>query len=181
MGARGPKAKPLALKMLAGNPGKRPLAAGRGAKWTAGSPAMPKHLGKSARAVWKRTAQELADAGVLALADRDILAAYAVAVADLEALSARIEKDGLMVEVDSLDRNGRPTGVKVLKAHPGLKWRQDLLGKVRQLASELGVTPAARSRVSGPPEANLAGNKVLELRARIEAARSSIPAGNQPG
>ena len=174
MGARGPKPKPTSLRLLAG---RRSLAgSGPAAQFAPGEPGMPKHLGKTARTVWKRTVTELTSAGVLSVADRDILAAYAVAVADLETLSARIDKDGLMMEVDSLNRNGEATGVKVLRPHPGLKWRQDLLTKVKQLAGELGLTPAARSRVSAPAETQTRpGNKVLEIRARIEAAREAHP------
>lgn len=186
MGARGPKPKSPALKMLAGNPGKRPLKPGaqRGARWAAGVPAVPKHLSKAAKVVWKRTVKELQSAGVLAMVDREIIAAFSVAVADLEALSARIDADGLMLEVEALDRNGRPTGAKVLKAHPLLKWRQDLLNKVRQLAAEIGVTPAARSKVSGPPEdeAEKPVNRVREIAARVQAAREANPAApGSPG
>ena len=136
---------------------------------------MPKHLGKAARAVWKRTVREMSAAGALAVADRDVLAAYCVAVADLEALSARIEADGLMIDAPTFDRNGKPTGATVCKPHPGLKWRSDLMNRVRQYAADLGLTPAARSRAGSSAEAPTAagGNKVIAIRDRIQAARSA--------
>ncbi|MCE9564927.1 MAG: phage terminase small subunit P27 family [Planctomycetes bacterium] len=149
------------------------FAKGATTRYTLGVPTMPKHLGKSARVVWKRITAEMVAAGTVTHADRDILAAFCVAVADLEALSARIDADGLMIEVPALDRNSRPTGEKVLKVHPAVKWRSDLMNKVKQLASELGLTPAARSRVETVSEAaSKPVNKVTALRDRIQAARA---------
>lgn len=153
-----------------------PTAKASGPKYATGAPDMPKHLGKAVRAVWKRTVREMSEAGALARVDRDVLAAYCVAVADLEALSARIEADGLMVDVPTLDRNGRPTGATVCKPHPALKWRADLMNKVRQFATDLGLTPAARSRAGSTavetPTAS--GNKVVAIRDRIQAARAGF-------
>jgi P27 family predicted phage terminase small subunit len=135
---------------------------------------MPKHLGKAARAVWKRTAREMTAAGMLAMVDRDILATYCVAVADLECLSAEIGRDGAMIDSPTFDRNGRPTGATVRKPHPGLKWRSDLMNKVRQLADALGIGPAARSRQgAASAEAPRGENKVLAIREKIQAARAA--------
>jgi P27 family predicted phage terminase small subunit len=121
-------------------------------KFTPGEPSMPRHLGRAARVVWRRTVQEMSTAGVLSVADRDIIAAYSVAVADLEALSAQIDKDGLIIDAPVFDRDGAQVGTKKA-AHPGLRWRQDLIAKLKQLAGELGLTPATRGRVSTPTPA----------------------------
>src|SRR4051812_23772924 len=99
MGQRGPKPRPK-LKLLAGNTG--PTSA-------PGEPSCPSWLGKSARACWRRTVRELSAAGVLTVADGDTVAAYSTVVADLEKLSAEIDRDGLMIEVPTFDRNGKPT------------------------------------------------------------------------
>jgi P27 family predicted phage terminase small subunit len=180
MGQRGPHPKHPALKMR-----ERALAAKvSGPRYAAGEPDLPRHLGKAARAVWQRTAREMGAARTLVLADRDILAAYCVAVADLETLSAEIDRDGLMIDAPTFDRNGKPTGATVRKPHPGLKWRSDLMNKVRQLAAELGLTPAARARAGGAAEtpAAGAGNKVLAIRERVAAIRrgeNPAPSGNR--
>ncbi len=172
MGQRGPKPGQYTMRMLpAGAP-----TAKAGPRYTSGEPDMPKHLGKAARAVWKRTVREMSAAGALAVADRDILAAYCVAVADLEALSARIEADGLMVDVPTFDRNGQPTGATVCKPHPALKHRSDLMNKVRQFADALGLNPAARAKAGTAAEVPAApgtGNRVLSIRDRIQAARAA--------
>jgi|GEM_PF-925048 len=174
MGQRGPKPGQFKMRPV---PAGSSLAKSSGPRYATGEPDMPKHLGKAARAVWKRTVREMTAAGTLTLVDRDILAAYCVAVGDLETLSRDIDADGLMVDVPTVDRNGRPTGATLRKPHPGLKWRSDLLNKVRQLAAELGLTPAARSRAGTVAEApNATPNKVLAIRDRIQAARSATPA-----
>ncbi|MCE9563518.1 MAG: phage terminase small subunit P27 family [Planctomycetes bacterium] len=174
MGARGPKPGMWKMRpMPASSPVFAKSATG-GTRHTIGAPSMPKHLGKPARVVWKRTVTEMEKAGTLTHADRDILAAYCVAVADLETLSARIDADGLMIDTPTVDRNGKLTGQTVLKMHPALKWRADLLNKVKQLAGELGLTPAARSRVT--PTGEAAGKKpnaVAAIRDRIQAARAN--------
>lgn len=155
--------------MPAGAPG----AGKSGPRYKLGAPDRPKHLGRAARKVWDRTVREMSEAGALAVVDRDILAAYCVAVADLEALSADIDREGVMIDAPLFDRNNKPTGATVRKAHPGLKWRADLMNKVRQYAGELGLTPAARQRAGAAAEAPRSENKVLAIRDRIRAAREA--------
>ena len=177
MGQRGPKAKPAVLKALAGNPGKRPLQATNRPKFTPGSTPAPGWLGKSAKGVWRRTVKELEGAGVLSIADRDTLAAYCQAVADLEELSATISREGLIVDIPLFDRNGRPTGVEVRKPHPGLKWRQDLMMKVRQLGVEFGLTPASRSRAEATgsqPNGSAPRSRLEEIRERLQKHREQM-------
>lgn len=136
---------------------------------------MPSWLNKTARAVWKRTVAELSAAGTVAVVDGELVAAYASAVADLEALSKELDAAGLVVAVESVDRNGRPTGHVVRKPNPLLKAKTELYGRVRQLADALGVGPVARTRVDTAPAVGEVArpNKVLELRARVEAARAA--------
>src|SRR5947208_17169401 len=88
MGQRGPKPGQYRMRPIpAGSP-----VAGKVApvRFTPGAPARPKHLGKLARKVWDRTAAEVEKAGILTHADGDVLAAYCVAVADLETISAEV-------------------------------------------------------------------------------------------
>lgn len=183
MGLRGPKPKPNALKLLAGNPGRRPIQAAAGPRYAPGAPAMPKNLSKPARAVWKRTCRVMAAAGALAEADRDTLAAYCVAVAGLEECNALIDLEGFLIDVPTVDRNGRLTGATVRKLHPAIKVRSDLMGKVLLFARDLGLTPAARSRAGAVAEAEPAApNKVGVIRDRIAAIRRGEnvgPSGNK--
>jgi P27 family predicted phage terminase small subunit len=133
--------------------------------------------------VFRRVAKELADAGAAATVDVDLIASYAAAVADLAAVSAAIDKAGVVVEVPTFNRNGKPTGHSTQKPNPLLKTKDALLGRVKQLADALGIGPAARSRAGAPADAGKASdNKMIAIRDRIEAIRrgdSSPPLENQ--
>jgi P27 family predicted phage terminase small subunit len=176
MGQRGPKPKPLGMKLLTGGtirPGDR-----AGIIMPPGELKMPTGLSKAAKAAWVRTVAAMPP-GVLTPADRDVLAAYCGAVADLEELTRVIDRDGLILEVDALDRNGKPTGAKIKRVHPAAKLKADASNRVRQLAAEFGLSPASRSRVPMPEvTGNKPVNKITELAARIQAARAApLPGG----
>ncbi len=79
MGARGPKPKNPALKLLAGNPGKRPVQRSRSGRIRKGAPVRPPELTGEAAAEWDWQVTELGAAGMLAVTDRGILAAYCLA------------------------------------------------------------------------------------------------------
>lgn len=72
---RGRKPKPAALKLLDGNPGKRPIR-GVEPRPPGGKPSCPAHLSPTAKAEWKRLAGALHQVGLLTSADRAALAAY---------------------------------------------------------------------------------------------------------
>jgi phage terminase small subunit len=72
---RGRKPKPTHLKLLEGNPGRRPLNIGE-PRPQAKIPTCPAHLSPSAKAEWKRLAHMLHRLGVITELDRAALAAY---------------------------------------------------------------------------------------------------------
>ena len=72
---RGRKPKPTALKLIDGNPGKRPIV-GHEPRPPASRPTCPAHLSASAKAEWKRLAGALNRIGLLTQVDRAALAAY---------------------------------------------------------------------------------------------------------
>lgn len=177
MGLRGPK--PGQYKM-------RPLPAGAAAaggragagRFVPGVPDCPPWLSAAARKVWRSRVAELEAAGTIAAVDADLLAAYCTAAADLAAVAKSIGKDGVSVEVPTLDRNGKPTGHVVWKPNPLLKTQDALMGRVRQLADSLGIGHSARVRqgTAGSPEPPRV-NAVLAIRDRIQAARAAHGAG----
>lgn len=172
MGQRGPKPKPAALKLLAGNPGKRPVGGASRGRLRRGVPDRPRELTGEAAAEWDHVAAELDAAGLLATTDRGILAAYCCAVADMLAARAEIIRAGRFLRTPVQTSTGNVVG-EAVKEHPACKMLDRASGRVQRFAAELGLTPAARSRIEGdtPAEAP-AGNKVLELRERIQAARN---------
>ena len=77
---RGRKPKPTALKLIDGNPGKRPINANE-PKTTGGKPTCPSHLSPTAKSEWKRISGTLHEMGILTAVDRAALAAYCQAYA----------------------------------------------------------------------------------------------------
>ena len=112
----GRPAKPTALKIIAGNPGKRPINA---LEPNAGDidAKVPADLSEAATAHWIRLAPMLAKSGVLKQSDRDLLFVYCESYA---------------------------TWLDSVKAG---KLNVSLLSQLRQMLGEMGMTPAARSRI----------------------------------
>ena len=75
---RGPKPRPAHLKLLRGNPGKRPVNT-REPKPKTKIPTCPTHLGAIARKEWKRITVQLDAVGLLTELDRTGVAGYCTA------------------------------------------------------------------------------------------------------
>ena len=115
--------KPTALKILQGNPGRRPLnqqepKPGIGAK-------MPAYLLKLPRALanWREEAPMLEELGVLTRADGKAFGRLCILWAEYE--------DGV--------EEGRPSDTR-------------LLAEIRQLEGRFGMTPADRVRIKAEPQ-----------------------------
>jgi phage terminase small subunit len=72
---RGRKPKPTNLRLVTGNPGKRPINA-REPKPANSVPTCPAHLNPSAKAEWKRLCQQMHNLRIISQLDRAALAAY---------------------------------------------------------------------------------------------------------
>jgi P27 family predicted phage terminase small subunit len=137
---RGRRPKPTRLKLLTGNPGKRPLNADE-PKPEAATPECPVELGPVARREWDRMAAELAPLRILTQLDRAALAAYCGAYAMWAEATESIQKYGTMVK--------SPTGYPVQSPYVSIANRQAEI--MMRIASEFGFTPASRTRISAPP------------------------------
>ena len=73
--AMGRKPKPTHLKLVTGNPGRRPLSAVE-AQAVPALPSPPPHLSDDAKVEWGRVSEELYKIGLLSGIDRASLAAY---------------------------------------------------------------------------------------------------------
>ncbi len=174
MGARGPKPKKPALKILAGNPGHRPIPYGRAVtRVKRGVPVRPVELTGEAGEEWDCIAGALDSAGMLAEVDRGILAAYCLAVADMLAARDAINREGRIVSEIIQNSRGEVLG-KRHREHPACKMLDRASARVHKLGSALGLNADSRSRLevdAGPAEGS-AGNKVISIRDRIQAARN---------
>src|SRR4051812_963222 len=100
MGARGPAPKPTRLKILAGNPGKRPLNAAE-PKPDPKPPVCPAWLDDAAKTKWRATVKELSRLGVLTSIDGDALAAYCQAWAEFQWATKTLRKEGRVIKTGS--------------------------------------------------------------------------------
>ena len=141
---RGRKPKPTALKLIEGNPGKRPIN-GHEPKPSAARPTCPSHLSPTAKAEWKRLAGELHRIGLLTQADRTALAAYCQAY-------------GKWVEAEK-KRAWTPTLLKMpsgyIQVSPWVTISNKQMELMAKYMVELGLTPSSRSRMAGLPEGEL--------------------------
>ncbi|HEX5106418.1 MAG TPA: phage terminase small subunit P27 family [Pirellulaceae bacterium] len=94
---KGRKPKPTLLKLLDGNPGKRPLNE-REPVALQGLPAPPQWLDAEAKAEWERIIPDLAEMGVLSRADRPALAAYCTAWSRWVEAEGMVKKFGMIVK-----------------------------------------------------------------------------------
>lgn len=138
---RGRRPKPTRLKVLTGNPGKRPLNINEPHPQP-NVPECPAELGAAARKEWDRLARELATLNILTALDRAALAVYCNAYGIWAEATEAIQKYGTMVK--------SPTGYPIQSPYVSIANRQAEI--MMRIASEFGFTPASRSRISTPAE-----------------------------
>jgi P27 family predicted phage terminase small subunit len=144
------------MKLLEGNPGKRPLNKNE-PQPQAKAPPCPKHLSKEAKKEWRRISRELLTLGLLTTVDRAALAAYCQAWARwVEAEEAMSQPDFQLV---------RSTDKGYEHASPWVQVANNALKQMRAYLVEFGLTPASRSRVTvAKPEEKDPYNEFLNRR-----------------
>lgn len=152
---RGAKPKATVLKLITGNPGRRPLNP-KEAKPPAVIPDPPEMMKGAALDEWKRVTPLLADVGLIAKLDRAIITAYCMAWARWIDCERMLETTGLIVKAP----NGYPM------YSPYLSASNKALDQVRQLSEQIGLSGSSRSRIktndpareTDPAEAFLRGS-----------------------
>lgn len=134
---RGRKPKPTALKLIDGNPGKRPIR-GREPKPPTALPTCPAHLSATAKSEWKRLAGVLNEIGLLTRIDRTVLAAYC------QAYGRWVEAERRLAETPPLLKT--PAGY--VQVSPWITISNKQVELMTRLMAELGLTPSARSRLA---------------------------------
>jgi P27 family predicted phage terminase small subunit len=134
---RGRKPKPTLVKLLEGNPGKRPINDCE-PRPCAAIPECPEFLDDEAKAEWFRSAKVLSDMGLLTVADRSALAAYCTAYSRWVNAEALVAKHGPVVL--SPDK-------KFPMKSPYLVVADQAMEAMRKFMVEFGLTPSSRSRI----------------------------------
>jgi P27 family predicted phage terminase small subunit len=140
MGHRGPPPKPTALKLIAGNPGKKALPKDE-PKPKVELPSKPRHLTTEASSEWDRLAPVLMRLKLLTRLDRAAFAAYC------QAWARHVEAEEQLAKASALafTHNGYPI------VNPWLTISNQAVEQMRKFLGEFGLTPAARTRIGAPP------------------------------
>ena len=136
MATRGRKPKPTALKLLEGNPGKRPINE-HAPLPPKGTVKCPTWLEPEAKKEWKRLAPSLEAMGVLTQADLTAFAGYCQAYARWKEAEEFISQHGSIFQT--------PSGY--VQQVPQVSIAQQNLKIMQSFCSEFGLTPATRARI----------------------------------
>jgi len=135
---RGRKPKPTEIKVLAGNPGRRPVnTAEPRFHVPERTPSPPAFLSVSAAEVWRDLGKLLRDAGLFTVVDRYALAMFCAVAARWMEAERKLQQAGAVItsEAGGMYQN------------PWLHVANKAWGQMRQMLSEFGLTPAERSRL----------------------------------
>jgi P27 family predicted phage terminase small subunit len=141
---RGRKPTPTNLRRLRGNPGRRPLPENEPKPTVSDTcPPPPGEINRKARLVWKHKAPELHRLGLLTDVDLPLFAAWCVAYARWREAEERVYELGLITTT--------PKGYPIQNPYLGIA--NTAMKALREIGSEFGMGPAARTRLKvGEPE-----------------------------
>jgi P27 family predicted phage terminase small subunit len=147
----GPTPEHPNLRLLKGNPGKRPARSPPEPARAEQCPPPPGHLSEYARQEWEAVAPELFRLGLLTVLDISALAVYCSAAAQLRQAEEAIE------QMAKRDPRGHALTIKGSAGsqvtNPLLRIASQAMDDMRRIGAEFGLTPNARLRLSGitPP------------------------------
>jgi P27 family predicted phage terminase small subunit len=139
----GPPPVPVKLRVLRGNPSRRPLPREPQPRSASKCPAAPEHLSEYAKDEWRRVSPELHALGLLTILDESTFAAYCSAYGVWRLAEERLAHEDLLSP--GSERNMVPNPLLRISAQAA----RDLI----KFGSEFGLTPSARARVAAgmPP------------------------------
>lgn len=145
-----PKPKPTKLKILEGNPGKRPLNENEPIPQSI-APECPDWLLAEAKKEWKRLAPELEKLGLFTGIDRVAFECYCQSYAKWKKAEIFLKKHGMTIKIPQKDEFGKVVSIQV-KKFPEVSIANECLKQIRAFASEFGLTPSSRGRIFLPSE-----------------------------
>ena len=146
MGRRGPPPKPTRLRMLDGNPSKRPINQ-RDPQPRKDTPRCPSWLSPEAKKVWKQMVPELRKMGVLTVVDGAALAGFCQVSVRWRQAEEFLDQHGQVYPLR--DEKGN---VRCMQQFPQVSIARNLLQILRGFYQEFGMTPASRTRIQLPGE-----------------------------
>jgi P27 family predicted phage terminase small subunit len=142
---RGRKPVTTQLKLVKGNPGKRPLNT-REPRPEVKMPTCPAHLSPTGKAEWRRIARQLHDMGIITELDRAALAGYCQAYGRWVEAERKLRETPLLIKI--------PSGY--VQQSPWLTIANKQLELMHRYLSDLGLSPTSRPRIEAhPPNADV--------------------------
>lgn len=135
----GPQRQPTKLRVLRGNPSKRPLPKNE-PEPREGEPKRPSGLSKAASEEWSRLVELTLGMRVLTEADGRMLEITARAYAEYDALAKIVAKEGYTYETDT--KNGHR-----VVARPEVAMAADAWRRYERGLSHFGLSPSTRGKV----------------------------------
>lgn len=151
----GPKPTPTALRKLAGNPGKRALPKNE-PEPSRGRLSCPPHLDATAKTEWRRLLPILQGMRVMTDADYGVLEMCCRQTSVSRQAWKQLQADGPIVDsmkgakrITAKTETGETVVLNLIERqrHPAVKLMNDADAIVKQCYGELGLTPAARTKV----------------------------------
>jgi len=136
--------KPTALKLLTGNPGKRPLKIEPMPARTDRVPTPPRALNKGAKREWRRVAEILHEVGILTLADLTALERYCRWYARAVEIDEKLDIEGA-ISTSSSEKGGTTEYLNPRFVASSMAWKH-----VAEAAAKLGLDPVSRVKLAVP-------------------------------
>jgi len=157
---KGRKSKPNHLKLIDGNPGRRPINGDEPESRRVNTPPPPDHLSDDAKAIWVEVVRVVDEMKILKIADMVAIEMLVEAVADHRSACAQIKANKQKAietlaaggeEYFSLDgrsyRTKNKEGGFMWRPHPAVGLKSDADRRIRGWTAEFGMTPSARSHI----------------------------------
>jgi len=150
---RGRKPTPRVLRILLGNPGRRPLGPDEPTPPVVPeTQAAPDWLDDGAKVEWGRLAPMLVREGVLTEMDLDALTAYCVAWSTWKDATQQIRRFGMVIKTGGKTTKG-PDGKETTTPgypmqSPYISIANKAMAAMKGLMTEFGMTPSSRNRVA---------------------------------
>ncbi|MDP9192280.1 MAG: phage terminase small subunit P27 family [Acidobacteriota bacterium] len=146
---RGAKPIPTNLKLLRGNPGRRPLPENE-PQVPEGEIVPPEWLSDEAIEIFRSYEVILKSMNVLTIADVDMLAVLAATQQEFVECNQDVQMRGRQVERTVMTKDGRE--IEVYEDNPAVKMGSDAGKRVKALMVEFGLSPSSRTRVKAQPK-----------------------------
>lgn len=158
MGMRGPAPKPNVIKLLTGNPSRRPINLADGVNPEVVVPDPPQWLNRDARKEWKRITVELERLGLISRLDRSALTLYCQCWGQLSELEqafnaqqkmalGQAEKAGVDPTIAVVQPYVAKTPTGFMRESALFRVMSQLREDVNRYLAAFGLSPSARMRV----------------------------------